>query len=194
LSKRWPGLFLVLGVVTASAAVITAYAAAGLTTYVSRPGMIDRMPALPIFDEPQTPNRLAKTDRVALLLDSPSYTDFSSAPLAVALERLPTAAPANWNGLLNDAQIAGIGSRLRLTPRQAEYWPAVAAALREVGRRYFQAGQHRKGGRCLDMSSPEVQQLIAAAAPLILQLSDEQKREVRQLVRVIGLEKVASQI
>ena len=44
------------------------------------------------------------------------------------------------------------------------------------------------------MNSPEVQRLIEAAMPLIQQLSDDQKREVRQLVRIIGLETVALQI
>jgi len=192
LSQRSAGVFLVLGVVTASAAAITAYAAAGITTYVARPGTIDRAPVLAIGDEPQTSNRPAKADRVALLLDSPSYTNFDTALLAKAFLRF--AGQASANGLLNDAQIAGIAARLRLTPRQAEHWPAVAAALRDVGRRYFPARRQRNAARTLDTNSPEVQRLIEAAAPLILQLSEEQKREVRQLARIIGLEKVASQI
>ena len=38
------------------------------------------------------------------------------------------------NGLLNDAQITGIKSRLRLSSKQAEYWPKVEEALRDVAR------------------------------------------------------------
>ena len=47
----------------------------------------------------------------------------------------------------------------------------------------------------IDINSPEVQKLIWAAMPLLMrQLREDQKREVRKLVRVIGLEQVASQI
>jgi hypothetical protein len=46
----------------------------------------------------------------------------------------------------------------------------------------------------LHVTSGLVQRLIGAAVPLIRQLREDQKREVRQLVRMIGLEKVASQI
>ena len=40
----------------------------------------------------------------------------------------------------------------------------------------------------------EVQQLKSAAMPLLFQLRDDQKEEVRKLARIIGLEKVAQQI
>ena len=46
----------------------------------------------------------------------------------------------------------------------------------------------------IDVNSPEVQELISAAVPLIMRLSEEQKREVRQLARIIGLDTVASRI
>ena len=46
----------------------------------------------------------------------------------------------------------------------------------------------------IDVNSAEVQQLISAAVPLIMRLSEEQKREVRALARIIGLETVASRI
>jgi hypothetical protein len=95
------------------------------------------------------------------------------------------------NGLLSDAQIAGIENRLRLNSQQAPYWPPVAAALREIGRRYFQT---RSRARPLPLNSPEVKQLIEAAVPLIPKLSEDQKREARQLMRIIGLESVASEI
>jgi len=154
-----------------------------------------------ITAEPQMANRTAKADRVALLLDSPSYADFSPSLLALAVSSAIGAfdSRSNWSGissgLLNDAQIAGIESRLRLTRRQAEYWPAVAVALRDIGRRYFQPRhRHQNVARKIDVNSAEVRRLIEAAMPLILQLSEDQKREVRQLVRIIGLETVASQI
>ena len=39
-----------------------------------------------------------------------------------------------------------------------------------------------------------VQQLKSVAMPLLFQLREDQKREVRSLARLIGLEKVAAQI
>jgi hypothetical protein len=71
----------------------------------------------------------------------------------------------------------------------------VAAALRDIGRRYFQRrSPHQMRALKVDMNSPEVQRLIETATPLILQLREDQKREVRQLVRLIGLQTIASQI
>jgi hypothetical protein len=100
-------------------------------------------------------------------------------------------------GLLDDGQIAGIKSRLRLTPEQAEYWPAVETALRAVAKmqlREMRQKRNPSGKTDIDVNSPEVQQLIWAAMPLLGQLREDQKREVRKLVRIIGLEQVASRI
>jgi hypothetical protein len=46
----------------------------------------------------------------------------------------------------------------------------------------------------IDPDAEEVQQLKSAAMPLLFQLREDQKREVRALARIIGLEKVASMI
>jgi hypothetical protein len=119
--------------------------------------------------------------------------ELNAAPLP---PRKPKRAPETSEGLLDDAQIAGIRTRLRLTPPQEEYWPAVEAALREVGRVHFRRGALRANGSApnIDVNSPEVQKLIWAAMPLLRQLREDQKREVRQLVRVIGLHSVAAHI
>ena len=101
----------------------------------------------------------------------------------------------NSNGLLNDVQIAGIENRLRLTRQQSEHWPAVAAALRNIASQHFQRrSTHKNGAPKIHVNSPEVQQLIEAALPLIQQLREDQKREIRQLVRMIGLGTIASLI
>jgi hypothetical protein len=193
-----PARLFALGMVAALAAVIiTAYAAAGVTAYVAQPLVAGRAQIILTAAEPQVSNRSVKSNRVALLLDSPSYTNFSSSfhALAFAGSTLNPRSGGSENGLLNEAQIVGIESRLRLTPRQAEYWPAVAAALRDVGHRFFQRRHpNQKVAQKVDVNSPEVQRLIETAMPLILQLSEDQKREVRQLVRIIGLHTVASQI
>ena len=46
----------------------------------------------------------------------------------------------------------------------------------------------------IDPEAAEVQQLKSAAMPLLFQLREDQKREVRSLARLIGLEKVAAAI
>jgi hypothetical protein len=98
--------------------------------------------------------------------------------------------------LLDDSQISALRSRLKLSPTQEEFWPAVEVTLRNVVRQH--ARKTRKdsprGAPQIDVNSPEVQELISAAVPLIMRLSEEQKREVRQLARIIGLETVASRI
>jgi hypothetical protein len=109
----------------------------------------------------------------------------------------PKAAAAPTNAILDDAQIASIKSRLRLTSQQAQFWPAVEAALRDVARQQAIEARKRhphKQPPPLDVNSAEVQRLIHAAMPLLQQLREDQKREVRTLVRVLGLTTVASYI
>lgn len=111
-------------------------------------------------------------------------------------KRLPPPPPAP-SVLLDDTQIAGVKARLRLTSDQAEYWPAVESALRDVVRTQLRTDRlrHHHGGKAsIDVNSPEVQRLVWAAMPLLMRLREDQKREVRSLARVIGLESVASQI
>jgi hypothetical protein len=93
--------------------------------------------------------------------------------------------------VLNDAQIASIKARLRLTSQQERYWPAVEAALRNIS--YKKDGSQKGLGRLatIDPNSPAVQELKAAAMPLLASFSDEQKSEVRQIARLMGLEQVA---
>lgn len=98
--------------------------------------------------------------------------------------------------LLSDTQIAGIKERLRLSSSQEYYWPAVETALRAVARKIHTArqGAAKPGAVAIDPDSDEVQQLKSAAMPLLWQLREDQKDEVRRLARTIGLDKVASAI
>ena len=104
--------------------------------------------------------------------------------------------PQKPYALLSDAQIAGIKERLKLSSSQESYWPAVESALRAVARKIHAARQADPNatGVLIDPDAEEVQQLKSAAMPLLFQLREDQKREVRQLARLIGLEKVAAQI
>ena len=98
--------------------------------------------------------------------------------------------------LLDDAQISALRTRLKLSPTQDEFWPAVEVTLRNVVRQHARKTRkdNPRGATQIDVNSPEVQGLISAAVPLIMRLSEDQKREVRQLARIIGLETVASRI
>ena len=105
-------------------------------------------------------------------------------------------APQKSYALLSDVQIAGIKERLRLSSDQEYYWPAVESALRAVARKIHSTRQAdgRATGALIDPDAAEVQQLKSAAMPLLFQLREDQKQEVRTLARLIGLEKVAAQI
>ncbi|WP_027530274.1 hypothetical protein [Bradyrhizobium sp. WSM3983] len=98
--------------------------------------------------------------------------------------------------LLSDVQIAGIRDRLKLSSSQEYYWPSVETALRNVVRKISANKLSNPNGPNvqIDPNCDEVQQLKSAAMPLLFQLREDQKEEVRKLARVIGLEKVAQQI
>ena len=111
-------------------------------------------------------------------------------PKLVAKPQPPVQKPY---ALLSDAQIAGIKERLKLSSSQESYWPAVETALRGIARK-IHVSRKTDPGALIDPDAEEVQQLKSAAMPLLFQLREDQKREVRTLARIIGLEKVASMI
>jgi hypothetical protein len=125
---------------------------------------------------------------------APSHA--APAPEARPVERraslVPTAParPKPDNHILNDAQIASIKARLKLTPEQQRYWPGVEAALRGIAYKINKAGGKLAA---IDADGTEVQQLKSAAIPLIMMFSEQQKNEVRQLVQVMGLQRLAAQ-
>ncbi len=169
-------------------------------------------------------NRQSKQDRLAVTrlalasfdpppaqkLSEPLRQAFASTrsadieqPKAVAIpvpqkpKPVAKAVPQKPYALLSDGQIAGIKERLRLSSDQEYYWPAVENALRAVARKIHstrQADPHVAAAMPIDPESTEVQQLKSAAMPLLFQLREDQKQEVRTLARLIGLEKVAAQI
>ena len=112
-----------------------------------------------------------------------------AAALAVAAAPKPKAvnkpAPQKNYVLLSDAQIAGIKDRLKLTSSQERYWPSVETALRAVARKIHARRQADPGASDMpiDPDSDEVQQLKSAAMPLLFQLREDQKSEVRSLAR-----------
>ncbi|WFU32138.1 hypothetical protein QA635_37590 [Bradyrhizobium brasilense] len=129
----------------------------------------------------------------------PKIAEPAPAPVAPAPPKPKAAAkpaPQKSYALLSDAQIAGIKDRLKLSSSQEYYWPAVETALRAVARKIHakRQGDPAAGSMPIDPDSEEVQQLKSAAMPLLFQLREDQKNEVRSLARLIGLERVAAMI
>ena len=148
----------------------------------------------------------------AVATTAPSISEPAQQPTAIIDTVSPeppkvqtaNAAPRQVKGrssnVLNDAQIASIKKRLNLTAEQEKMWPAVEAALRKIV--YTKNAMDLQGHAAqaagmrmvyIDPDSTEIRQLKSAALPLIMRLNDEQKREVKMLAYVMGLESVASQ-
>ena len=145
---------------------------------------------------PGTPLRQAFASSTAADIETPKATDPVALPSApkpkVASKPVPP--PQKSYALLSDVQIAGIKDRLKLSSSQESYWPAVESALRAVARKIHASKQTDPNAAPIDPDAEEVQQLKSAAMPLLFQLREDQKREVRTLARLIGLEKVAAMI
>jgi hypothetical protein len=158
--------------------------------------------ALAAFEPPQTAS-WSEPLRQAFAASSPADFDPPKAAVPAPLLLLPEKsklaakpAPQKSYALLSDVQIAGIKERLKLSADQESYWPAVEDALRAIARKIHATRQTdpKATGTPIDPDAAEVQQLKSAAMPLLFQLREDQKREVRSLARLIGLEKVASMI
>jgi hypothetical protein len=164
-------------------------------------------------------NREGKADRLSVQVAAPDAgvdlklpeslrpavstepSDAEIAPLTPPIEEPPLPRPrpklANQSvqkdySLLSDMQIAALKGRMRLTPGQEPYWPAVESALRDVAHKIHERRSAR--GKNAALSAGELEQIKVAAQPLLTRLREDQKREVRALARIIGLEAVASLI
>lgn len=142
---------------------------------------------------PPEPLRQAFAPMPAGQADAVKAVETAAAPAKAKIVAKPPAQKSYT--LLSDAQIAGIKERLKLSESQEYYWPAVENALRAVARKLHATRQTEPtAAAAIDPDSAEVQQLKSAAMPLLFQLREDQKREVRSLARLIGLEKVAAMI
>jgi hypothetical protein len=165
--------------------------------------------ALAAYEPSQSPSQVQlqaeAQSQIAALTEPLRQAYASTAPADVGVPKLaeppkPKAAskpaPQKNYALLSDVQIAGIKERLKLSSAQESYWPPVETALRAVARKIHARRQTDPAatGIPIDPDSDEVQQLKSAAMPLLFQLREDQKSEVRSLARIIGLEKVAAMI
>jgi hypothetical protein len=121
--------------------------------------------------------------------------------IAAAPQHKPAARKKDSGELFNDAQLASIKTRLKLTESQEQYWPPVENALRAIGRSMAHGTPPRTTAlgyasetrlAQIDPDGAEVQQLKSAAFPLIMSMNDDQKQQVRNIAHVMGLERVAS--
>lgn len=140
----------------------------------SKPAAQTEVPAAKYAAEPAVATGSAKM----------TLASVSSKPAVVAPK------PAHRsNAVLNDSQIAGIKKRLALTPEQERYWPAVEAELRkmEYSKKSSQGGSRMAS---IDTSKMDVEGLKSAGFPLVMSFSDDQRRELKSLAHLLGLESV----
>jgi hypothetical protein len=112
-----------------------------------------------------------------------------SAPALAAMKRAIVVPKLDKDGSFTIAQIAQIKAGMNLRPDQEQYWPQVAAELREIARQF---AAQKAGGKKVAIGANEAQRLYWAAGPLIMSMSEEQKQEIRRIARAMGLAQVAS--
>lgn len=147
-------------------------------------------PGLPA-EPPATPADILRSGFDAVNQPTTPLQTYAALPPTLPAPAPPKSPIAHIrNPLLNDAQIASIHKRLKLTAAQEKLWPGVVAALHGViSEHAAKQKQARRGATVsLDPASATVMRLKSAALPLLAQLREDQKREVRMLARIIGLE------
>jgi hypothetical protein len=154
----------------------------------------------PIISRPQVsqaPVQMASADPASATVASVPTPAAKPVQPVIAVKPHTAPAPhvANRPGyMLDDAQIASVKQRLRLTADQERMWPAVEVALRNIAfARARNSHQHGAQPGAIDPNSTEVQDLKSAAIPLLMSFSDQQKDEVRSLVHVMGVDQLATQ-
>jgi len=114
--------------------------------------------------------------------------ELAQQPGALAIAAATRKANPDDGEMLSAAGVERMKMALALTAEQEEYWPAIAAELRALGKA-LKTAKGQAGNVTLD--SEAMQRLYYAAAPLISRLSYEQKLKVKQMAHVMGLHQVA---
>jgi hypothetical protein len=112
--------------------------------------------------------------------------------LAAASTKPAVTTSRRSNSVLSESQISSIKRRLNLTREQERYWPAVEAELRKM--EYKRDGKPAQGSRMaqIDMSKVDIDGLKSAGFPLVMSFNDDQRRELKSLAHLLGLDNVMS--
>jgi hypothetical protein len=159
----------------------------------------DRLPVIRTALAPDP----SPADAAALSVDGNIAASDEAAVAPIKAPPLPMPRPPQRQTsytLLSEVQIGALKQRLKLTAAQEPYWPPVETALRNLARRLHETrvghskGNAQRSSPPIDANSVELAQLKEAAAPLVARLQADQKRDLRMLAHIVGLEAVASQI
>jgi hypothetical protein len=165
----------------------------GFTLFSPRP-----IYPMPDFNVPVTEAPVAEAPAKAKPVGQPkiALASASSKPVVLASRgqdgRQDSRPAARTNAVLNDSQIASIKKRLNLTPDQERYWPAVEAELRKMEYKKDKAQGTRTAQ--IDMTKVDVEGLKSAGFPLVMSFSDDQRRELKSLAHLLGLDGVMSSL
>ena len=152
-------------------------------------------------DDPVVLNVAPSQPGSAAVLESPGPEHLPSSQTKLrGSSKQPTAlhrSSSRPGSVLNDAQIASIKARLKLTPDQESMWPPVETAPRNLSYVKNAVTQSRSvldhdQTAYVDLNGAEVQQLMSVVLPLIMRLSEDQKREVKSLAHLMGFDGVAA--
>ena len=158
----------------ASSAMTVAYASAD-----SSAGLLDPTPIYPLKAVAvAAPSADAAGDASSVV--QPSFVGSINSAATIRSAR-------RSNAVLNESQITSIKRRLNLTPEQERYWPAVAAELRKM-----EYKRDRTQTAAVDMSKVNVEGLKSAGYPLVMSFNDDQRRELKSLAHLLGLESAVS--
>ena len=124
-----------------------------------------------------------------VLAMAPATESIAHQPGSLAISAATRKGEPDDGEVLGAAGIERMKLALALTAEQEEYWPAIAAELRALGKA-MKTGAKTNGGK-INVDQEAMQRLYWAAAPLITRLSYEQKTRVKQMARLMGLNQVA---
>jgi hypothetical protein len=149
-------------------------------------------PAAPVADVPLPRPRPASAPAMALAMahGNDATASIARQPGSMAISAATRKAAPDDGDPLGAAGIERMKMALALTAEQEEYWPAIAAELRAIGK--LMSKQNGKGQAAkINVDQDTIQRLYWAAAPLITRLSYEQKLKAKQMARLMGLTQVA---
>lgn len=149
--------------------------------------------------EPAAPEAVAAAAAVPLprprpasapvLAMAPATESMAHQPGSLAISAATRRGDPDDGEVLGAAGIERMKLALALNAEQEEYWPAIAAELRTIGK-LMKANQKSNYGK-VSVDNDTMQRLYWAAAPLLTRLSYEQKTKVKQMARLMGLNQVA---